>query len=515
MSWRRVLLAGLVSGMALGCAPARPAAPAANRTQKSALDTARALRKRAEALHAPIYSGPDDKGAKGEFMSGPLRQWVVQRMKLHRRALAAYRDAIEQAPDTASKLSALDEMGEMELSLADEFVHAAVAAMPGEYRHEKGMAAAFTKAMRGAVAPRVESARKAFKQCRSLSRASKVSTPASRRCDEKLAAMPPPVATTPAPPPVAPKADSLPVPDRPLVPSSQKTPCVLSGTLRTFAELDDASGTRIGFIDDPPGVEVSALRLPAKKGGRARVSLSWPIVFSGTLSPRSLPLVTRQRLELVNGHIWVAKGTAVTAFHPSGSQAVVYRDFRDGKPGSKTEPAELSRRVACSQLALAQGQRPPLDADTRSNTVYLTGLVSLYASPGKGEIGRIQLPRVVASRATLLERRGDFVRVRGEHGFSFDAWVPASALSKSGVLGMLSERGGRYTHVVQRAVQLRLRPANSAPVVAKLSKGAYLRVGPLDSGFVPIRVSGVYPANRSRAFYIDARDLPALAPVAH
>jgi len=511
MTWRRWALCGLLSATALGCAPAKPATPVAAE-KRSALDTARAFRTRAEALHAPVYRGPDDTGQKGEFLAGPLRQWVVARMKLHRTALAAYRDAVEQAPDATSKLVALDELGELELSLADEFVSAGVAAMPGEYRNDPQTADAFKQALEGAVAARVESARKAFKQCRSTARASRLSTPASARCSAKLAALPPPLRADALPAP-APRTGTptLPVPDRALVASKQNTPCVLSGTLRTVAQLDDARGLPLGVIDDSPGVEVASLELPADKGGPLRVSLRWPVVLTGTLAPGSLPLVSRRRLDLVKGHIWVGKGAALTAFHPAAGHAVAYRDFRDGKPDSKTQPAELSERLACSELALAQDTQP-VRADPHGKNVYLTGLVPLYAAPGKQEIGRLEVPGRIASRATLLERRGDFARVRGEDGFSFDAWVQGSALSNPGLLGMLSSTPERYTHVARAAIPLRRRPDSSAPVIATLAKGAYVRVGPLHSGFVPVRIVGLVARNRSRAFYVDARDLPKLAP---
>jgi hypothetical protein len=507
-------LCGLLSAMTLGCAPAKPATPAAAGKQ-SALDTARDLAKRAEALHAPVYRGPDDKGQKGEFLAGPLRQWVVARMKLHRRALAAYRDVVEQAPDAASRVVALDELGELELSLADEFVSAGVAAMPGEYRNDPQTAQAFKQALEGAVAPRVESARKAFKKCRSLARASKLSTPASARCSAKLAALPPPLPADalPAPQPRT-RTPTLPVPERPLIASKQSTPCVLSGTLRTVAELDDARGRPLGVIDDSPGVELASLELPAEKGGALRVSLRWPVVVTGTLAAGALPLVSKQQLDLVKSHIWVGKGAALTAFHPAAGQAIAYRDFRDGKPHSKTQPAELSERIACSELALAQDTQPAR-ADPQGKNVYLTGLVPLYAAPGKQQIGRIEVPGRIASRATLLERRGDFAHVRGEHGFSFDAWVQASALANPGLLGMLSSTPGRYTHVARAAIPLRRRPNSSAPVIATLAKGAYVRIGPLYSGFVPVRIAGLVARNRSRAFYVDARDLPELAPGKH
>lgn len=504
-------LSGLLLALAQGCAPTTPAKPTAAQ-QQSAIDAARALRKRAEALHAPVYSGPDNKSDKGEFLSGPLRQWVVARMKLHREALTAYRDAVEQAPDASARLVALDELGEMELSLAEEFVHAGVAAMPGEYRKDPRTADTFKQALRGAVAPRIESARKALEECQSIARAAKLSTPAAARCSAKLATLPAPLPADQVPKPSHPTATpTLPVPDRPLVASTQKAPCVLSGTLRTVAELDDARGLPLGVIDTSPGVEVASLELPADRKHPVRVSLSWPIVVSGTLAPGSLPLVTRKRMDLVKGHIWLGEGARLTAFHPAGGHATAYRDFTDGKPDSKTKPAEVSRRVECAELALDQDRDPPPPAK-HDHDVYLTGLVQLYAAPGAREIGRIQVPKRIASQATLVERRGDYARIRGEHGFSFDAWVRASALSDPGLLGTLSSGRDRYTHVALSTVPLRKRPDSSAPVVARLAKGAYLRVGPLHSGFVPVRIAGVFARNRARAFYIDARDLPRIAP---
>lgn len=511
MPLRATMLAGLLLALAAGCGPERPASGATSQKQ-AALASARALAKRAAALHAPVYKGPDDRSDKGEFLAGPLRQWVVERMKLHRPALAAYRDAVDEAADASGKLVALDEMGEMELSLADEFVAAGLRAMPGEYRNDKAMAETFEQALQGAVAPRVESARKSFKACQSLARSAKLSTPAAARCSDKLAAMPPPVPADAVPAqPRSPSAAGLPVPERPLVASTQRTPCVLSGTLRSFAELEDGNGEPIGVVDPSPGVELTSLQLPAQKADPMRVSVSWPIVFSGTLSHGSLPLVTRQRLDLVKGHIWLDKGARVTAFHPAGGRAIAYRDFRDGRADSKTEPAELSHTVACSTLALDQDQAPdpdPADADKR---VFLAGLVPLYAAPKGRRIGKIEVPQRIVERAMLVERRGDSAHVRGRHGFSFDAWVPASALVDGGI-GLGGIGRGLYTHVAQGEIPLRLSPRASAPVVAKLSKGADVLVGALISGFVPIRVAGVFAHNRSRAFYLDARDLGRLAP---
>ncbi len=510
MTWWRIALAALLSLPAVGCARTAPAKPPETRSQ-SPLATARALRQRAEALHAPVYTGPDRKTDQGAFLAGPLRRWVVQRMQLHRRALAAYRDAAARAPDTASRLAALDELGEMELSLADEFVHAGVAAMPHDYKDDKGMADAFVHALRGAVAPRIESARKAFKKCQSLARASKVSTPAATRCSDRLASMPQPLPVQPRPP-VAAATPSLPVPKRPLIASTQKTPCVFSGTLQSFGQLDDSHGKPVAFLQSPPGVEVSALELPTEKAKPMRISLSWPIVFSGTLSARSLPLVTRQRIDLVEKHIWVDSDTLVTAFHPDHSHAVVYRDFRDGHAASRTEPRELSRRIDCSRLALDQRDPSESDSKPHDKPEYLGGLVALYAAPGKRRIGTVDLPQHVASRVTLVERHGDFARVQGRDGFSFDAWVKESAVESPGVLGMLSSSAGHYTHTARAAVPLRLRPEALAPIIAQLAPGAYVQVGPIDSGFVPLRVSGVFAHNRARAFYIEARDLPKLAP---
>ncbi len=512
MRWRQIALCGLLSALAVGCAHA-PATPAASPKEQSALDAARALRKKAEALHAPVYRGPDDKAQKGEFLAGPLREWVVQRMQLHRKALHAYRDAANDAPDASTEVVALDELGEMELSLADEFVSAGVAAMPGEYDKEPGMAATFKQALRGAVAPRVESARKAFKECGSIAKAAKLTTPAATRCKQRLAKLPPAVATRDTPrEPAVNAPPGLPVPDRPLVPSAQKKPCVFSGTLRTFAELDDAHGAPIAVIDDAPGVELSSLELPADQSGRVRVALSWPLHFSGTLARGSLPLVTRERLDLVKGHIWLRKGAPLTAFKPSGGHTTAYRDFRDGRASSKTQPAELSRRVECAELALDQGQGDDAEAGKGNKRVFLAGLVPLRAAPGDQKpIGLIDVPRSVVTSAFLVERRDAFARVRGEDGFSFDAWVPASALTGGG-LGIGRLGTGRYTHVASQQVPLRLEPKASAPVVAALAPGAYVEVGPLDSGFVPVRVGGVFAHNRSRAFYVDARDLPRLAP---
>lgn len=513
MKWWRIALFALLPALSAGCAAAPPATPAQAPKKQSALDTARALRKQAEALHAPIYHGPDNKTQKARFLAGPLRAWVVKRMQLHRKAQGAYSDAVNQAPNPSSELVALDELGEMELSLANEFVAAGMAAMPGEYKKERGMAQTFEHALRGAVAPRVESARKDFKECRSVAKAAKLSTPASARCKEQLAALPPPVVAQAVAPPAS-QPRGLPVPDRPLVASRQSKPCVFSGTLETFAELDDAQGTPVAVIDDTPGIELSSLELPADRSKAVRVAVSWPLRFSGTLARGSLPLVTEERLDLVKGHIWLRKGAPVTAFQASGGRATAYRDFRDGNARSKTKPAELSRRVTCAELSLDQGQdRDQDDVNTNGKQhVFLAGLVPLFAAPGAAKpIGQIDVPRQVVSGGQLVERHGDFARVRGEEGFSFDAWVPASALVGGG-LGIGRPGRGRYTHVARQRVPLRLLPNTSAPVVAELARGAYVVVGPLDSGFVPVRVSGVYARNRSRAFYIDASDLPELAP---
>jgi hypothetical protein len=278
------------------------------------------------------------------------------------------------------------------------------------------------------------------------------------------------------------------------VPTTFPAPCVLAGSLeltygRVYSSVEGGEQV-LGVF----GVEVEALEVPARREGRFRVVLSWPVRAEGFLGPASLPLENTKRIAVKEPYLWLDPGAKLFAWQ-TGAGATVAR------------PLEYDRldRVfkverPCDELALA-GSAPRRELFAN----YMDGPVELFASVGGRRLAKLDFD-TVSLPVEVLERKGDWSRVRGQPSsytlnvapylpFDFEGWTKATIDDDMGFM-VGDRRDEPPTHRVASAFPLRSEPRSQGNIVATTVAGTPITVVNRElNGFVVVGIDGVLAAN--------------------
>lgn len=473
-----------------------PETPAPKRlTYSDELGRAKRLRLDAEALEPPVPEKLDDQKTALAFLNGEVSAWIEQRRSAVERASTAYAEVVPRLPD-AEKANAALATGDMQLSFRDDFERVTLAAAPPLITKDATLLEAFRNNLRDAASPQFSKARSAFHICVATAERAGLATIAAT-CRARLARLAGP-ATVVATPPVSTPRPTVAVLPRPFLPARQIGPCVFAGTLKLWrAPLTVApQGPAVARFEH---VEIERLTLPAKAADGFRLSLAWPIRGNFTLEQHVLPFDLRSRLDLVQGHIWLSAGSAVSAIAAGAGKATVLRP-QPANEALRSSP-EPARVLSCSELELA-GQRPTSHAADKGEKLTLLGEVQLSAAPKGETLGVLRLRDALVVRA--IERRSGWTRVAAEdttvRGFGasapydFDAWTQAAPSDQTafGMVGILDPRTAP-THVTTSEIELYEAPG--AKSFAKVVTGVAILAGETRSGFVEVSVPGLLPGS--------------------
>ena len=95
-------------------------------------------------------------------------------------------------------------------------------------------------------------------------------------------------------------------------------------------------------------LDLSSLALSQRADDWTSVTALWPLQGGYRLGARTLPLVLRERQELIKDHVWLDAGTPVQAVHPSAGGVEVSRPQAWINGSSPV----FSRVVPCADLHL-------------------------------------------------------------------------------------------------------------------------------------------------------------------
>jgi hypothetical protein len=465
------------------------------------LQRAERLRAEAEAIEPPVVGGALDQAASLAFIREQLRPWIERRRgatarAVTARAVAAYAALRPKLPDPEGAKAALAS-GAVQLSCVADFERTSELVVPTNIRDDPELLKAYRGAIRDAIQPERSKARAAFEECVALADRANVASTAAQcraRVRELLPTGPEEPAKMAAQRATRPTVQEQ---SRPFLATQQAKPCVFSGTLQLWrAPLALPGGAEIARFEQ---LEVEQLQLPAQADAALRITTAWPVRGMFTLSPNALPFDLRARVELVQGHVWLAAGAAVSAVSAKGDLASVFRP-QPAEEGLRSSPAP-QQVVPCSALQLA-GTRPTSSGALTGETLTVKGNVSLSAVPKGPPIAVLRLRDAFV--AQVRERRAGWARISADSTtvrgfgeivpFDFDGWTnaPASDETPFGMLAVFTPRSAP-THVTTAELDLLEKPA--APAFAKVVSGVAILTGETRDGFVEVSVPGVGPSD--------------------
>lgn len=484
-------------GALVSCAPAQrgesQSAPS-NESQatpeaSSRLGQARAARDEAQALHAPAPPAILDRKSALEYTGGPLRDWMGARRALSDAAGKAYSEA--GVSGTAEEAVALLEVGKLWQGFGDEAEASIRASIPADFAADAQVKAFYFESATEAALPLFALAYDALQQCLTVAERSNRSDMQSA-CAAQLARLPKNAnrarkdeeGSSPA------AADSVPkhpTPMRPKLTASEPSPCAFAGSLEPGEQFEistDQNGRVLAAR--PSRLDVSAVTLPETAGAAVQATVVWPVQGRYWIAAKTLPLVLRERQELVKDHVWLNAGTPIRAHHVSAGSVQVDR-FRDWTAGS--EPS-FSRTMPCSKLALAGSVERAQVESGRGQRSSFQGLLELSASPGGARIAKLQLSK--AASFEVLAERPPWRRLVGRSGdwdlpFDFDAWTKTAPSGEPGygMIGLLHTID--VTHVSTGPLPL-FAEAGAHSACATLAPDVWFKAGKVVNGFVAIEI---------------------------
>lgn len=475
-------------------------APRDDRNQP--LAQARQARAAALALKAPVAPPSSSKEDALAFIGGPLSEWVRARRALTEQAAAAYAAARGNGAD---ELTVVLELGELWQAFGEEFTGAALATMPREFASDAEVAAAYRAAIFDSARAPLNHAYVALQECVAIA-ARLGREPIRRECSERLARLPAAAKSAPdANDSVAEtSAEPRAVPERPKLVPSQSQPCVFAGSFGDSYDFDlwseALSPVKVGSLTR---LDVASLVLPNREGDPVHVVARWPLQGEYRLGLRTLPVVLRERQELVKDHVWLAAGTRVQALHPSAGRVQVSRPRAWSEGSSPT----FARELPCAELGLVGSVAVVPEAEPKKSLPFV-GLITLSSGPGSPPIARLQLSK--AQSFAVLEEKPPWRRITGsatelELPFSFDAWTKSAPGGDPewGMIGLFNPP--HATHVSTGALAVFGAPDAAGPI-ATLAPEVWLRAIKTESGFVAVQITGVSRAE-GRPFWVKEREL--------
>lgn len=386
-----------------------------------------------------------------------------------------------------------DELADLEEDFADELVASGMSAIPTDFRSNPRFAEAYKKALVTTSDPERWTARKLSHLCATAAHSAGLSE-IEARCAAREARLPePPKAAKPSPPTID---------EHPWLETRQARPCSFVGSAEITGEFHDSerAGQRVATTDVPLRFDVASMDPPANTGARARVEITWPIRATWWLGPTSTALELAQRVDLVQGHVWLPAGTKVRTEAASGTSVIAVRDLTESGQLA-VEPRAFRAPVACAAVRLAHTTFGPYDS--RGEWRALLGAsVSLFDAPGGKPIARIAGGK--SGGASAHETQGRFTHVTGQYPFSFDGWVATSSVGDAGPLEMVTLGAvSPASHHTRSDLPLRLEPKSSTPIVAYAVQDVNVVLVGTKTGFAEIRVSLIRAENASHDFFVE------------
>ncbi|HEY2513011.1 MAG TPA: hypothetical protein VGI39_19220 [Polyangiaceae bacterium] len=366
----RALLAFLVFviGTLAACVRTEPVAPATAGTLTSApaptdyaslLLRARSARDRALGMRAPMAA--DFESLPEEATLAVLQKWSIARRDASQDAHRAYGEALVAAAQPADQAVVYAELADLWLRLDEDARTALFAAAPATFRDDPALVTSVDAASGYALQPLLDRIAGLLAACRRVAPADSGAFSDAITCASVARRFV--AADDPRGPNAARVSQAVASTElRPIVPTTHPQPCTFKGTLaaRGTVYADEAGSEVVLSVrrDDP--IEVELLAVPKARGGRYKVSVSWPKQVEGYLQAEDAPLVLLRRVDQAKDRVWATEGDAVAASDARGPTVEVTRASHGSGGASE-------RRLFCHDLELAT---PPRGARA-------SGLVSL------------------------------------------------------------------------------------------------------------------------------------------
>ena len=302
------------------------------------------------------------------------------------------------------------------------------------------------------------------------------------------------------------------------LPTTQPRPCVYAGTLLLQAGLLASNAELATRALRMTRLDIKSLDLPARSDEAVRIEAAWPLTGTYWLIVDEPPFQLAARQDLVRGHIWLPKGTSVSASQSGSTRA---RIKRPAPAASDNAAPQIDLDIDCKRLAFkgSLGQSGlPREAKLRE----FVGTVLLSPAPGGNPIGRLPLPEPTSFQ--VLGVAGGWTRIVGVPvdsafeevtsyvPYAFDAWTQSASRegsqSGSGGLG-LSGNGPSHRTIASLSVSHQPR---SGAVVATLARGAVFAAGAVrDSGFISVGIPGISAAMDQERLWVSEAELATAA----
>lgn len=352
----RTALLVFVIGTVAACAPRFEAsAPAVASTLTSAqapldyvslLQRARAARDRALGMRAPMAA--DFASLPDEATLALLQEWSSARRDASQDAHRAYSEALVAAAQPADQAVVYAELADLWLRLDEDARAALFAAAPDKFRDEPSFVSPLDAAAGYAFQPLLDRIATLLDACLRIAPADPIASGEGTTCASVALRFD--AADDPRGANAARMSRALAAAEpRAIVPTTHPQPCTFKGTLaaRGTVYADEAGSDVVLSVRQGDSIEVDLLTVPKTRGGRYKVSVSWPKQVEGYLQAEDAPLVLTRRVDLAKDSVWAAEGDAVAASDARGPTVEVTRASDDGANGI------TERRLFCHDLELA------------------------------------------------------------------------------------------------------------------------------------------------------------------